>query len=84
MIANPLTSNPGDYQGSPPNNKADWWPYFQKRHKLTKNFWVQGHLLNDKVHGPGVPENLVPISGTLNTNMEALVESFIKDGNKKG
>ena len=77
MIAWPLTSlGP---PGSEPNNKAAWWPYFQQRHKHHGGlYWVQGHLLNHKVHGPGEPHNLVPISNTTNTNMEAIVESFAK------
>ena len=84
MIANPLTSNPGGYVGSEPNGKALWWPLFQARHKDDEPFWVQGHLLNDNVYGPGEPENLLPISRALNANMEALVESFIKNGINNG
>jgi|GEM_PF-4503561 len=76
MIADPLTSV-GDV-GSGPDNKAAWWPYFQERHKLDALFWVQGHMLNHNVHGPGVPGNLVPISNTLNTNMSAMVEELVK------
>jgi len=81
MTAAPLTSNGGIYTGSGPDGKALWWPSFQERHKAInggKLWWVQGHMLNDNVHGPGVPGNLVPISGVLNTNMEALVEGGIK------
>jgi hypothetical protein len=77
MIAWPLTAlGP---PGSEPDNKAAWWPYFQARHKIQAGlYWVQGHLLNHKVHGPGAPYNLVPISNTTNTNMEAIIESFAK------
>jgi hypothetical protein len=82
MVAWPLTQLGA--QGSPPNNKAAWWPYFQERHKLSGLYWVQGHLLNHNIHGPGVPDNLVPISGTLNTNMEAIVESLAKKAIDKG
>jgi hypothetical protein len=76
MIAWPLTTNGAP--GSAPNNKASWWPYFQERHKRAGLYWVQGHLLNHRIHGPGVPENLVPISNTTNTNMEAIIEAFAK------
>jgi hypothetical protein len=76
MTADPLTSV-GD-AGSPPDNKATWWPYFQARHKSKALFWVQGHMLNHNVHGPGTPANLVPISNTLNTNMSAMVEELVK------
>ena len=76
MIAWPLTKlGPA---GSGPNNKAAWWPYFQERHKIGGLYWVQGHLLNHNIHGPGVPDNLVPICNTTNTNMEAIIERFAK------
>ena len=35
-------------------------------------------MLNDNIHGPGEPKNLVPISNTLNTNMLGIVERFVK------
>jgi hypothetical protein len=81
MSATPLSTNGGSLKGSAPDGKAPWWPLFQQRHKAEnggKLWWVQGHLLNDNVHGPGEPRNLLPISGVLNTNMEALVEGGVK------
>src|SRR5665213_944757 len=57
MEADPLTSvGP---KGWEPDGKASWWPYFQERHKLSPLFWVQGHMLNQIVHGRGTPMNLV-------------------------
>jgi hypothetical protein len=81
MEANPLSDVPSvdpTIRGSGPDDKALWWPYFQKRHKSGPLFWVQGHLLNDNIWGPGDPRNLVPISNTLNTNMLNLVEKAVK------
>lgn len=76
MEADPLTSvGP---KGWEPDGKASWWPYYQERHKLSPLFWVQGHMLNQLVHGRGTPMNLVPISNTLNTNMSAMVEERVK------
>ena len=77
MVAWPLTLE--GPPGTGPNNKAAWWPYFQQRHLIRNNYWVQGHLLNDNIHGPGEPKNLVPITGTLNTNMLGIVERYVKD-----
>lgn len=80
MEAYPLTNvAPADktIRGSGPDNKALWWPSFQKRHSGGL-FWVQGHLLNDNIWGPGDPRNLVPISNTLNTNMLNIVEVEVK------
>lgn len=82
MIADPLTSVGKD--GSEPDNRAPWWPYFQQRHRQDIRFWVQGHMLNHNVHGPGIPQNLVPISNTLNTNMSAMVEERVKEKVKAG
>lgn len=81
MEAFPLTHvAPADptIRGSGPDNKALWWPTFRKRHTTGPLFWVQGHLLNDNIWGPGDPRNLVPISNTLNTNMLNLVEVEVK------
>lgn len=76
MVAWPLTlEGPA---GSGPNNRAAWWPFFQQRHTIGPLYWVQGHMLNDNIHGPGEPKNLVPISNTLNTNMLGIVERFVK------
>src|SRR5262249_50992607 len=87
MEANPLTDvapNDPTIRGSGPDNKALWWPTFQKRHTMGPLFWVQGHLLNDNIWGPGDPRNLVPISNTLNTNMLNLVEAMVKKSVSQG
>lgn len=76
MIAWPLTKL-GE-PGTEPDGKAPWWSLFQVRHTQSSLYWVQGHLLNHKIHGKGEPINLVPISNTLNTNMETIIESFAK------
>jgi hypothetical protein len=79
MDADPLSKNSGGLVGSGPKGKSDWWPFLQQRHQLgTGLYWVQGHLLNDNVHGPGEPQNLTPLSGTSNTNMETNGERAIK------
>jgi len=87
MEANPLTDvapNDPTIRGSQPDNKALWWPFFRERHKTGPLFWVQGHLLNDNVWGPGDPRNLIPISNTLNTNMLNLVEATVKKSVDQG
>lgn len=79
MDADPLSTDSGGLVGSGPKGKSDWWPFLQQRHKLgTGLYWVQGHLLNDNVHGPGEPANLTPLSNTSNTNMETNGERAIK------
>lgn len=89
MDADPLSSNPGTHTGSKPDGTAAWWPWFQARHNSQaprgqKIYWVQGHLLNDNLHGPGTPKNLVPLSNTSNTNMETKGERAVKNAITKG
>jgi hypothetical protein len=43
----------------------------------------RGHLLSQKLHGPGVWWNLTPIPQTINTLMETRVESQLKEDIKK-
>ena len=84
MEADPLSTDPNGHKGSGPNGKADWWPWFQKRHGLGGLYWVQAHLLNDNLYGPGEPKNLVPFSNTSNTNMETQGERAVKNAVKAG
>lgn len=76
VTADPLTAyGPA---GSEPNGAAAWWPLFQQRncgHQLT---WVQGHMLNALLHGKGTPDNLIPITYKVNSNMCARVENLVK------
>jgi hypothetical protein len=39
---------------------------------------VRGHLVNDNLHGPGVASNLVPITKTMNSDMESKAEAPAK------
>ncbi|MGB6690306.1 MAG: hypothetical protein WBE76_20930 [Terracidiphilus sp.] len=79
MLAFPLTIN--GPQGSEPDGKSSWWTsYFNtKATGHAKRAWVQGHLLNHHLHGPGVAENLVPITDQLNRIMEKWAEKVVKD-----
>jgi len=79
MLAFPLTIN--GPAGSEPDGNASWWTrYFNtKATGHAKRAWVQGHLLNHHIHGPGVPENLVPITDQLNRIMEKWAEKIVKD-----
>lgn len=83
MVASPLTNVPPvdiTIRGKPPDGKSPWWLkcFSKRRRELNEYFWIQGHLLNDKVWGPGDLRNLVPISNALNTIMETMVEKKVK------
>jgi hypothetical protein len=43
-----------------------------------KSFYVRGHLLSQKLHGPGIWENLTPLSRSANSNHENQIESRLK------
>ncbi|NEO44500.1 MAG: DUF4157 domain-containing protein [Moorea sp. SIO4A3] len=74
MLAEPLSVNPGGLSGSEPHQESALWLKVKQR----KGKYIRGHLLNHHVHGPGSNNNLTPITGTLNTNMETKVESKVK------
>ncbi|MEA2621653.1 MAG: hypothetical protein QOH61_563 [Chloroflexota bacterium] len=42
------------------------------------SFWIQGHLLNENLHGPGIPQNLTPISRSANARHLNDIERLIK------
>jgi hypothetical protein len=79
MIACPLTVN--GPPGSVPNGHSNWWNlYFNSASTgAQKRAWVQGHLLNHNLHGPGTDENLVPITDSLNRIMEKWAEKVVKE-----
>jgi hypothetical protein len=75
MVANPLSINPGGLAGSQPREESKLWKIVNKRYP---GEFVQGHLLNHHVHGPGIKKNLIPITRRANSRMERWGESMIK------
>jgi phage-related protein len=74
VTASPLSLNPGGNAGSQPFEESDLWIAVNRR-PMT---YVQGHLLNHHVHGPGAKYNLAPITRSANTQMEATFETHVK------
>jgi phage-related protein len=74
MVASPLTLNPGGLSGSQPFKESALWKDVNRR-PMT---YVQGHLLNHHVHGPGDLFNMAPITRKANTLMESRFESDVK------
>lgn len=74
MTAFPLSIDPGGNAGSQPYEESDIWLKVNQR-PMT---YIRGHLLNHHVHGPGANKNLIPITRSLNTNMESKVEDKVK------
>jgi hypothetical protein len=84
MDASPLTLQPGTNNmggtnvGSEPSTSGntELW----KKVRVRTNTYIQGHLLNHHVHGSGaLKENLVPIRGPYNSQMERDFESIVKN-----
>ncbi|KAI9129572.1 DUF4157 domain-containing protein (plasmid) [Acaryochloris sp. CCMEE 5410] len=65
MEAKILSINPGESYGFEPETQR-WGKY------------VQGHLLNHHLHGPAESRNLLPMTSSLNTDMEKKIESKAK------
>ena len=78
----PLTYLPGNTKGSSPYQDPPGWSHAvaldTKPDGSRRNLWVRGHLLNDNLHGPGTASNLVPITQSMNREMETKVESSAK------
>ncbi len=74
MTAKPLSLKPGNTVGSQPYEESDLWMAVKRR----QGAYVRGHLLNHHMHGPGSKNNLVPIPGSTNTQMERDYEDEIK------
>lgn len=76
MIAEPLSMIPGNTFGSKPSEVSNLWQTVNKR----SGKYVQGHLLNHNVHGPGISKNLTPLERTFNsTIMEGEIERKVKE-----
>jgi hypothetical protein len=64
-------------QGTPPRDSAPIWknlaPLVQRRN------YVQGHLLNENLGGPGRRFNLTPINKKANANHHAKIEAKVKE-----
>lgn len=78
MTAAPLTvAGPS---GSAVRNPSVLWDALRRRPEGGRTFWIQGHMLNNNLHGPGDDaRNLTPISQTANQSHERQVESKVKD-----
>ncbi len=74
VVASPLTFLPGNTTGSSPTIDIPGWEHAQKLNAVHDE-WVKGHLLSEKLHGPGNEKwNLVVIDKVANGNMSKSVE----------
>lgn len=86
-IALPLTYLSGNTKGSSPYQDPPGWAHAvaldTKEDGSSRHQWVRGHLLNDNLHGPGTADNMVPITQSMNRQMETQVESPAKSAIKE-
>ena len=70
VVADPLTKKGSAGSPSTSGGKIPGWnPKFKASN-------TRVHLLHDKLHGPGVPKNLVAASDTVNKRLFGAVERF--------
>ena len=62
--------------GQAPKDWPSWWDAAKP---TSFDWWVQGHLLNRSMGGPGDLENLTPITKATNRRHRAQVESLVDD-----
>lgn len=77
IVMEPLSIMPrtDGIEGSAPPSSPD--DFFKKLN--TYGNYKRGHMLNEHLHGPGVTENLVPISTKFNNIMRESVEKETKE-----
>jgi hypothetical protein len=82
VTAEPLTKK-GD-AGTPPSGELRGWKHVlnidhellnPKRDHWGPAYWVAGHLVSEKLHGPGDPWNTTPMRKVDNKDMERKIES---------
>jgi hypothetical protein len=79
MVAHPLSIDPGDNIGSKPvGGDTALWTDVKRHQRGADTAYIQGHLLNHHLHGPGTWKNMIPLSRRTNTRMETLAEGEVK------
>jgi hypothetical protein len=74
-----LSKNSGGSRGSEPADDPPIWKAVQiRKSDNNKRAYVQGHLLNHNVHGPGKRFNMTPITYTANANHKTGIEKDVK------
>lgn len=77
MVANPL-SREGSGGGVPTATNPMWQRLLERRTRRS-SYYVRGHMLNHRVHGPGNTfDNLTPITRSANALHHARVEREVK------
>ncbi|WP_417940696.1 eCIS core domain-containing protein [Flavobacterium sp. RS13.1] len=83
VIAEPLTSIPGNTAGSTPQEDPVGWDDILIANgnnvAIRTSHWKRAHLLNHNLHGPGLSWNLVCGTTETNNNMKEEIENFAKD-----
>ncbi|GGB82289.1 eCIS core domain-containing protein [Dyadobacter sediminis] len=83
-----LSVKPGPNKGSKPpatGSASDFWKILVMRRNMeNRSFYVQGHLLNDNLGGPGANYNLAPITQGANSEHHRQIEKKIKAGVAQG
>ncbi len=63
---------------SPTGSNTNTYESLNKRRSGGGSYYVKGHLLSEKLGGPGIWENLTPLSRSGNSNHESQIEGPIK------
>ena len=67
-------------KGSAPSGTGDQWAALRNRRtKSTEStYYIQGHLLNEKLHGKGVWDNMIPLTRSANGQHSSKIEELVK------
>ncbi len=71
---------PGTQGSNPTGANTPTYTSLNKRRRGNGAFYIKGHLLSEKLHGPGIWPNLTPLSRSGNSQHESGIESRLKTG----
>ncbi len=71
---------PGVQGSNPTGANTPTYNSLNKRRRGNGAFYIKGHLLSEKLHGPGIWPNLTPLSRSGNSQHESGIESRLKTG----
>lgn len=69
-------------KGSAPQG-GTWPSWWNAAKPASSDWWVRGHLLNERLGGPGTKENLTPITKATNSRHHSTVEKLVKAAQSK-
>jgi hypothetical protein len=72
-----------DFSSGTEPEEGTWPNWWEAAAPNDNTYWVRGHLLNHNIGGPGIKQNMTPITKGCNSKHHRHVEKLVKEGAKK-